>query len=402
MENALTPTNIALRRFGLGFVLLVCFCLASCVERPQKLSKPDISLVPSEYKKLRHWADDHHKAALKAFIRSCPVVEKRGVSQFGTLQFWKQSCSEARRIISGTPSDARKYFERYFHPHAVKGPESIDGLITGYYEPELRGSRIRDSEFSVPLYIRPPDLVSVNLGLFSKELSGRQINGRVLQGSLIPYYDRSTIERGVLGGNKLELIWVDSLSDAFFLHIQGSGRIRLRSGKIMRLGYSASNGHAYTAIGTELIRRGAISRKQMSMQSIQRWLDKHPKKGIRLMRTNKSYIFFRELKGMGPIGAQGVPLTPERSLAVDTRFLPLGLPVWLETTLPNSKPYRRLMIAQDTGGAIRGAVRADVFWGAGNRAKHIAGRMKSRGRYWVLVPKTGVTMHSTKKRRLKN
>ena len=402
MKHAITPTNIALRWFGLGLALSVAFCLGSCVERPQKLPKPNVNLVPFEYKDLPHWAGDHHKAALKAFIRSCPVLEKRGVSQFGNPQFWKQSCSEARRITSGTSSDARKYFERHFLPHAVKGPESSDGLITGYYEPELRGSRVRDSEFSVPLHIRPSDLVSVNLGLFAKELNGRRVNGRVVRGSLIPYHDRSTIEQGVLEGKKLELVWVDSLSDAFFLHIQGSGRIRLRSGKIMRLGYSATNGHAYTAIGRELIRSGTITREKMSMQSIQRWLDKHPKKGSQLMRTNKSYIFFRELKGMGPIGSQGVPLTPERSLAVDTRFIPLGLPVWLETTLPNSKPYRKLMIAQDTGGAIRGAVRADIFWGAGNRAKHIAGRMKSRGRYWVFIPKTRVTQHSTKQSRLKD
>ncbi|MEE2661945.1 MAG: MltA domain-containing protein [Pseudomonadota bacterium] len=402
MEHAKTPTNIGLRCFGLAFALSVSFCLGSCVERPQKLSESDISLIPFEFKDLRHWASDQHKAALKAFLRSCPVVENRGVAQFGTLQFWRQSCSEARRIIGATSTEARKFFERHYRPHAVMGPDGINGLITGYYEPELRGSRIPDREFPVPLHIRPPDLVSVNLGLFRKGLKGKRINGRVVQGSLIPYHDRSTIEQGVLRGKNLELVWVDSLSDAFFLHIQGSGRIRLRNGETMRIGYSGTNGHLYKAIGRELIRRGIISKQKISMQSIQRWIDKHPKKGIELMRTNKSYIFFRELKGIGPIGSQGVPLTPERSLAIDTRLLPLGLPVWLDTTLPNSKPYRRLMIAQDTGGAIRGAVRADIFWGAGTRAKHIAGRMKSRGRYWVLVPRTGIIEHSTKRSRRKN
>ena len=402
MEHAITPNNIAVRLFGLGLALSVGFCLGSCVERPQKQSNPNIRLVPAEYKDLRQWASDDHKAALKAFIRSCPVVEKRGIAKFGTLQFWKQSCSEARRISGGSSSDARKYFERFFLPHAVIGQKGIDGLITGYYEPELRGSRRRDREFSVPLHIRPPDLISVNLGLFVKGLKGKQIHGRVVRGSLIPYHDRSTIEQGVLMGKNLELVWVGSLSDAFFLHIQGSGRIRLRSGEIMRIGYSATNGHAYKAIGRELIQKGVISKEKISMQSIQRWLDKHPYKGVQLMRTNKSYIFFREYQGMGPIGSQGVPLTPERSVAIDTRLLPLGLPIWLDTVLPNNTPYRRLMITQDTGGAIRGPVRADIFWGSGNRAKRIAGKMKSRGRYWVLVPKTSVISHSTNQGQFKN
>jgi membrane-bound lytic murein transglycosylase A len=261
-------------------------------------------------------------------------------------------------------------------------------LITGYFEPELRGSRERGGGFTVPLYRRPSDLVAVNHDSFSKELNGQRIAGKVIQGRLVPYYDRSQIERGALRGRNIELVWVDSATDAFFLHIQGSGRIRMRDGSILRVGYAGSNGHPYTAIGRALIKRGAIPRDKVSMQTIQKWLAAHPADGATLMRTNKSYVFFRELTGAGPLGAQGVALTPERSIAVDRRFLPLGLPVWLDTTLPDAtnSQFRKLMIAQDTGGAIRGAVRADIFWGFGEYAARMAGAMKSRGRYWFLRP----------------
>ena len=215
----------------------------------------------------------------------------------------------------------------------------------------------------------------------------------MVQGRLIPYHNRHQIERGALRGRKLELVWVDSAADAFFLHIQGSGRIRLRDGSVLRVGYAGTNGHPYTAIGRDLIARGAILREKMSMQAIRDWMSANPAEGAALMRTNKSYIFFRELTGPGPLGAQGVALTPERSIAVDRSALPLGLPVWLDTTLPDgaATPYRRLMVAQDTGGAIKGAVRADVFWGPGARAARMAGAMKSPGRYWFLIPRLAKT-----------
>ena len=333
------------------------------------------------------WQTDAHAAALGALIRSCPPMEKRGVPGFGSATDWRAICTEARNIPPGKNNAARRFFERNFEPRAVRGPGGRTGLITGYYEPELRGARKRSKRFNVPLHLRPGDLISVNLGRFDKDLKGRRIAGRVVKGSLVPYHDRARIERGALRGRKLELVWVDSAADAFFLHIQGSGRIRLRNGNIMRVGYADTNGLPYTAIGRELIRRGEVPRKNMSMQAIRTWLAAHPAKGAALMRTNKSYVFFRRLTGPGPLGAQGVALTPERSLAVDRRLLPLGLPVWLETNRPDGAAFRRLMVAQDTGGAIRGAVRADVFWGPGAGAADIAGRMKSAGRYWFLVPR---------------
>ena len=286
---------------------------------------------------------------------------------YGTAATWQVICRGAREVSKNRPGGAQQFFEKHFIPAAISGRGGPTGLITGYYEPELRGARQRTARFNVPLHVRPPDLVTVSLGHFRDDLKGKKISGRVVQGRLVPYPDRGKIERGALKNRKLELVWVDSAADAFFLHIQGSGRIKLRDGVIMRVGYAGTNGHAYTAIGRELIARGEIPREKMSMQAIRGWLEVNPADGAELMRTNRSYVFFRELTGDGPLGAQGVKLTPKRSLAIDRRLLPLGLPVWLDTTEPDGTPFRRLMIAQDTGGAIRGAVRGDVFWGPGTK-----------------------------------
>lgn len=339
------------------------------------------------------WARDDHAAALPALLRSCPPLEKRGIAGFGpgfgAAQTWRAICAAARKLPAGDRAAARQFFERHFRPAAVSGLSGRDGLITGYFEPELRGARKRGGTFIVPLHVRPPDLVAVDLGRFGDEFRGKRIAGRVVRGSLIPYHDRRQIERGALRGRKLELVWVDSAADAFFLHVQGSGRIRLRDGSILRVGYAGTNGQPYTAIGRKLIARGEIPREKMSMQAIRSWMAAHPADGAALMQTNKSYVFFRELTGDGPLGAQGVALTPERSIAIDRRILPMGLPVWLDTSLPDAAatPFRRLMVAQDTGDAIRGAVRADVFWGPGARAARMAGAMKSPGRYWFLRPR---------------
>ncbi len=329
------------------------------------------------------WASDDHAAALAAFVRTCPLLLKTGSGQFAGAADWRPVCSEASRL-----PDGRSFFERNFVPVRVTdGRGSVEGLVTGYYEPELRGSRRRDARHAVPLYRRPPELVGVDLGEFRENLKGRRVAGLIVGGRLKPYHDRAGIARGVLRGRGLELVWVDSAIDAFFLQIQGSGRVRLRDGTVMRLGYDGFNGHPYTAIGRSLVRDGEIPAEDMSMQAIRKWLAARPEKGRLLMETNRSYVFFREISGDGPVGSAGVALTPGRSIAVDRRHVPLGLPVWLDTALPEGRPLRRLTIAQDTGGAISGAVRADVFWGAGARAAEIAGRMKSSGRYWILRPR---------------
>jgi len=375
--------------------LAAALALASCTQGDPSgpgdaEDRPVFRNVP--FSALPGWSADDQAAAIPALLRSCPPMEKRGVAGFGSAATWRAICSEARAVTPGDRRGARSFFERNFEPAEVSGRDGTDGLITGYFEPELRGARKRGGAFTVPLHVRPPDLVAVDLGRFNKDLKGKRIAGRVVKGQLIPYHDRRRIERGALRGKKLELVWVDSAADAFFLHIQGSGRIRLQNGTVMRVGYAGTNGQPYTAIGRELIARGAVPREKMSMQAIRSWMTANPGEGAKLMRTNKSYVFFRALTGPGPLGAQGVALTPERSIAIDRTILPMGLPVWINTTLPDATetPFRRLMVAQDTGGAIKGAVRADVFWGPGARAARMAGGMKSPGRYWFLRPRDRV------------
>ena len=234
--------------------------------------------------------------------------------------------------------------------------------------------------------------MSVALGDFRTDFAGERIAGRVVDGRLRPYPSRGDIVAGTLAGRGLEIAWVADPVDAFFLQIQGSGRLALPDGRIVRVGYDGQNGRPYTAIGRVLVEEGALAREAVSMQSIRAWLAAHPDRAEGVMNANSSYVFFRRLAGDGPIGAQGVALTPQRSIAVDPRFVPYSVPVWLDATAPTpdggAAALRRLMIAQDTGGAIRGPVRGDVFWGAGEDAAAIAGRMNDRGRWWILLPRT--------------
>ncbi len=275
-----------------------------------------------------------------------------------------------RRDAEDTGTAARAFFETWFDPFLADDNDNAEGLFTGYYEAELHGSRTRREAYQTPIYARPKDMVTADLGLFREEWKGKTLVGRVVDGRLRPFPSRAEIEAGALAGEDLEILWVDDPVDAFFLHIQGSGRVVMNDGEIVRLGYAAQNGHSYVAIGRELIERGAISRERMSMQAIRGWLEDHSDEAPQLMASNPSFVFFRELKGPGPIGAQGVPLTPGRSLAVDRKYIPLGVPLWLDTTDPLSPdtPLRRLVVAQDTGGAIKGPVRGDLFWGFGAAA----------------------------------
>jgi membrane-bound lytic murein transglycosylase A len=306
-------------------------------------------------------------------------------------------------------STARRFFQTQFRPYQVVGGGDPEGLFTGYFEPQLQGARQQSARFSEPLHRRPPELVRVDLSAFSGDLS-ETIYGTVKGQQLVPYATRKEIDNGALAGRGLALAWVDDPIDKFFLQIQGSGRVLLPDSTVLRVGYDGENGHPYRAIGRDLIAMGEVPREEMSMQAIRAWMEAHPDRRDALMYRNPSYIFFRSLgtldPGLGPLGAQGVALTPEYSLAVDPRYIPYGAPLWLQTRRPAfpdtaqqdtptqdtpmqevpGVPMRRLMIAQDTGGAIRGAVRGDVFWGAGDRARSIAGRMQHAGRYAVLLP----------------
>jgi membrane-bound lytic murein transglycosylase A len=318
---------------------------------------------------------------------------------FGEVGDWQPICADAASVAAGSADEARDFFEDRFSPYLVVDGADPEGLFTGYYEPLLFGSRQFGGAYTVPIYRPPDDLVRVDLARFNPDLAGYAIYGRVQGGQFVPYYSRADIETGALADRGLELLWVDDPIDKFFLQVQGSGRVQLDDGSLTRIGYASQNGHPYHAIGRDLIEIGVLTRDEVSLPAIKAWLEAHPHDAPAIMARNRSYIFFEERTELGPddgpLGAQGVPLTAGRSLAVDRRYIPLGVPVWLETTVPwpeGPGPLRRLMVAQDTGGAIKGVVRGDVFFGSGARAEAIAGHMRSRGRYALLLPKALVPM----------
>jgi len=366
----------------------------------EKPSDGALVLRPATFDDLPGWSADDFTGAGVALGRSCARLGNRpedhrlgGAGYAGTVADWRGFCVALAALDSADENALRQLFRHWLIPLQVVDGAQETGLFTGYYEASLRGSRRRHGSFQIPLLGTPLDLVSVDLGAFRTEFRGRKIAGRVADGRLLPYADRATIETGALADQGLEIAWVDDPVDAFFLHIQGSGRIALDDGTDMRVGYAAQNGHAYRAIGRDLVANGAIDRSEISMQSIRRWMAAHPDAARDLMRRNASYVFFRELAGDGPIGAGGSVLTPGRSLAVDRKWHALDVPVWFAGQVPEdrdeaaTREMAGMMITQDTGGAITGIIRGDVFWGHGDRAASIAGRMKGQGRLWLLLPK---------------
>ncbi|MGZ9033440.1 MAG: murein transglycosylase A, partial [Rhodospirillales bacterium] len=369
---------------------LVSLALLGCAPRPVP---PALKLEPTSFAALSGWSEEDHCQALLAFVASCSrqpggngieAWQRLGVSRETLMSV----CASAAAVPSGDRDAARDFFERRFVPAWASNNGDPRGLFTGYYEPELRGSTHRGGPFQVPIHRLPDNLVSIDLGAFRPDWQDQQLIGQVAGQKVVPVPARADIDRGALAGRDLELFWVDSVVDAFFLHIQGSGRVLLEGGRVVRVGFAGKNGRPYYAIGRELIRRGAIPEEQMSMQANRAWLAGHPDEAAAVMAMNPSYVFFREIDGPGPIGAQSIVLTPGRSLAIDPAFIALGVPLWLETEEPLSKaPLRRLVVAQDTGGAIKGPVRGDLFWGSGAAAGERAGAMKAEGRYYLLIPK---------------
>ncbi len=329
------------------------------------------------WRKVPGWVDDRHAEAWPALIAGCEKLADRAN--------WKQLCADAVAMPQPDDSQAREFFETRFTPHRLYNERGRrDGLITGYYEPVLNGSRARSDKFRFPIRKRPDDLLQIDLGSLYPDLKGRRLRGRVDGNRVVPYPDRREIEASV-SGDQNAIAWVDDPVELFFLQIQGSGRVRLDDGTEMAIGYDDQNGHPYVAIGRVLIERGALKREDVNLFSIREWLHAHPGEAAAVMDANPSYIFFREREEQSAVGALGTPLSATRSIAVDPRYTRLGLPVWLDTTLPDATPYRRLMFAQDTGGAIRGPVRADIFFGGGDDAEQLAGTMQSKGRMYVLV-----------------
>ena len=387
--------------------LLGCLGLLACAAEPERPEAPapepipHFELRPIAFEQLPGWRADDPREALSAFRRSCQPLARGDAATtmgtlplFGTLGDWQRICADATGAAAASAERARAFVEERFRPYLVVDGDDPEGLFTGYFEPLLNGSRTFGAPYTVPLYRPPDDLLRVDLGRFNPELAGYAIYGRVTGREFVPYHSRRDIESGALEERGLELLWVDDPIDKFFLQIQGSGQVRLEDGSLIRVGYASQNGHPYRAIGRDLIEIGALGRDEVSLPAIRSWLEAHPQEAAQIMARNRSYIFFEEHPELapdeGPLGAQGVALTAGRSLAVDPRYIPFGVPVWLDTTAPwpeGDGPLRRLMVAQDAGSAIKGVVRGDVFWGAGERAEAIAGHMKSRGRYAVLLPK---------------
>ncbi len=361
--------------------------------------EPVLNIFPTAYKELPGWLADDHSKVLPAFIRSCEKIEKLPAErlmgsyvEMGKVSDWLPLCQAARVIRPGNKIEAQYFFESRFLPYTVRNNLETSGLFTGYYEPDLRGAFGPDSRYRYPIYARPKDLIGADLGAFDDKYIGQTIAGRLKDGRFVPYYSRAEIEDGVLAGRQLETVWVDNAIDAFILHVQGSGRIILPDGSHVRLGYDGRNGHRYTSIGRELVAAGVMRLDDVTMPTIRAWMEAHPVAALALMRKNKSFIFFKVAKeNAGPIGAQGVVLTPGRSLAVDRAFWSLGLPVWLDSTYPGNVPkqkLRRLLVTQDTGSAIKGPVRGDVFWGHGAEAALNAGLMKEQGEIYMLLPQS--------------
>jgi membrane-bound lytic murein transglycosylase A len=373
--------------FTCGLILLIAGCAQVpekpcpvCPAPPKPPAPERAQYVPVSFAALPGWDGTLLEPSLRAFMAGCPRAP-------GPLI---DACAIATTVPVGDEAGARRFFEATFTPYALVGGEGVDtGMVTGYYEPILRGSRTRSAVFRHPIFGVPDDLLVVDLTSVAPETRGVRLRGRIDGRRVVPYYSRAEIDsRGEAFGAPV-LAWTADPVELFFLQIQGSGQVELESGERLRLGFAEQNGHPYRSVGRYLIDRGEMTLEQASMQGIKAWGAANPDKLQQALNANASYVFFREMADpRGPVGALGVPLVAQYSLAVDRRHVPLGAPVFLATTYPlSAEPLQRLAAAHDTGGAIRGVVRADFFWGTGEAAGAQAGRMRQEGRMWLLWPR---------------
>jgi membrane-bound lytic murein transglycosylase A len=385
----------------LSFILLITLLLNACstgtISPPPTPSQPAESVTPpppekpstksihkrAHWSTLTGWTNDDLLPAWQAFLNSCTVLSKQSL--------WKESCKAATALHKPNNKALRHFFETYFIPYQIINTDSSEeGLITGYYEPLLKGSRAPSKRYRHPIHAAPDDLLTIDLGASYPELKDLRLKGRLDGRKVVPYYSRAEIMSNPKLLNNKELLWVEDEVELFFLHIQGSGRIVFDNGEMIKIGFADQNGHPYNSIGKLLVQRGELTLENASMQGIKQWGQKNPRKLPELLQQNARYVFFRELAAdlSGPIGALGVPLTAGRSIAIDPLSIPQGAPVFLATTWPNTnKPLNRLMVAQDVGSAIKGGIRADFFWGFGHEAGNQAGKMKQTGKMWVLMPR---------------
>jgi len=362
---------------------------------PFRISNTQLETVA--WSEIGGWTADDHTAAFKTFLNSCKAIVRGTPPGRAGQPFYAALQSVCRRAVAAHPHDsnaARIFFEQNFRPMRIAPLGESNGFLTGYYEPIIVGSLVANDEFKVPIYKTPPNLA---LRVPQKKVAAASMGiwRRKAHRNTGFYYDRTAIEEGALAGRKLEICWLKDPTDLFFAQIQGSVRVKLPDGKVMRLNYDSHNGWPYTPIGRILIERNVVPRDQMSMDRIREWMQANPDEGKELRRQNKSFVFFRET-GLAeheePMGAQGISLTPGRSIATDKFIHVYGTPFFIEAELPieNEKSatrFQRLMVSQDTGGAILGPARADLYWGAGDEPAHIAGRIRHPGQFTMLIPR---------------
>jgi membrane-bound lytic murein transglycosylase A len=398
-------------KIGRTFAMCVAASVlaAAPVAAAAPLRIPNTELEPLTFTDLDGWADDDHAAAFVAFRNSCHMIVKRNErsgSHKPTQSIddaLREVCPRAMELKEPVDSaPARRFFEENFRPVRISRLGERDGFLTGYYEPEVEGSRKPGEGFDVPMYRKPTELIAKTLKISKLRRTARAVPanrtkvGKRKGHLVVAYHDRAAIEDGALSGRALEICWLKDPIDAFFIHIQGSARIRLNDGKLLRLNYDAQNGRPYLAVGRVLIERGIVPADEMSMDKIRTFIAESPDEGRELMRMNHSFVFFREMAELPPdaepSGAQGVPLTRGRSIAVDKAIHVYGTPFWIDAELPIEREYaktrfRHLMVAQDTGGSIVGPARADIYFGAGIEAGTVAGRLRHPGHFFILVPR---------------
>lgn len=375
--------------------LLMAGGLAACVQTQENLS----DFYPVSYQTLSGWNQENYSQLLTLFRQNCQRIEQLPPNKYlggvkglfgGQAQDWLPSCNAATMVNGADPVQAKQFFETWLQPYQYTVSGQI-GKVTGYYEPEIEGSTVRYGAYQTPVYGKPDTLIA------QKNADGQIQYGVAKDGVLVPYYSRAEIDQGALKDKNLEIAWVKDPIDLFFMQIQGSGRIVLPDGRIMRLGYAGKNGQPYTALGQVMIDQGLLNAQSVDMYSVRAWLHNHPDQAVALMEQNKNYVFFRRLENqnpnMGPLGAFGSSLTAGRSVAVDRQWIPLGVPLWLETTMPTvanaqgRSPWKHMVFAQDIGGGINGMNRIDLFTGWGSQAAWYAGFMNEQGKVFMLLPR---------------
>ncbi len=375
-------TTHILRRLLLFAAICAIYGCAP-VERASE-KPPAVAYLETRFESLPGWkasSPEARRGSLRAFLKGC--------AQRALPAALIAPCNDARLVDERDAEAIRAYFERGFAPYRLLAEGRDSGLITGYYEPVIAGSRVRNPRHPHPVYGPPSDLVIVDLAGLYPELRDLRLRGRLDGKRLVPYYSRAEIEARAGKMAAPVIAWAADAVELFFLQVQGSGQLQFEDGTRMRIGYAEQNGHPYRSLGRHLVDHGELSLEQATMDGIKDWAARNPGRLKEALASNASYVFFRELPASdGPIGSLGAPLSAEFSIAVDRRYIPLGAPVWLRSTDPvDGAPIERLTLAQDTGGAIRGAVRADLFWGLGPAAGERAGRMRQQGSLWLLWPR---------------